>query len=176
MTQVDDVRTGTTGAPSDLVGGVERHLVALETLLASARSVPMSSTVMIDRGTMKTVIQRIRASLPAEIVAAKDVIAGSDAKVGEMIAEAEDRRRLLIARSKVVEAAEVRAAEILAEAEQSATEIRSGADDYLDRQLGLFEVALEKVRAEVQRGRAELRPSPPEPPAFEEPSERALEG
>ncbi len=56
----------------------------------------------------------------------------------------------------MVRAARERAAQVQQQAQAEATRLLEEADDYVDRKLGEFEVALDKLDQQVQRGRQHL--------------------
>jgi cell division septum initiation protein DivIVA len=145
---------------SENVAGV---LDALEQAIEQARSMPMSSSVLVNRAEVLELVNQLRSALPTELADAGQVLAGADKVVAtsreeaeRILADARRRAAELIAREKVVTAAHARAAEIVADAEHNADVMRREADDYCDRRLADFEIDLGRVLAQVQSGRAKL--------------------
>lgn len=153
--------------------GLTGILEALEELVAQARAMPMSSSVMVNRTEALDLLTQAREVLPVELTAADEVLAGADqvlaearARAEQVVAEAQERAATLVSRERVVAQAEERAAQIVAEAERTAEELRREADDYCDRRLADFEIDLGRLLAQVQAGRAKLaeRLEPPADP------------
>ena len=143
--------------------GLTGILEALQEAVTQARSMPMSSSVLVNRAELLDLVEQAHAVLPSQLTEADDVLAGAD----EVLAEARERSEQIIATARrradelvdaeqVVVAAKVRAGEIIAEAERTAAGLRRDADDYCDRQLANFEIDLGKVVSQVQAGRAKL--------------------
>ncbi|MBX9245999.1 hypothetical protein ICW40_14415 [Actinotalea ferrariae] len=138
-------------------------LEALEQAVASARAMPMSSSVLVNKAEVLDLIDQAYAVLPTQLTEADQVLAGADEVLAEaqqqaeqVIASARERAEELVSTEQVVVAARVRAAEIVAEAERTAAAMRRDADDYCDRRLADFEIDLGKVLSQVQAGRAKL--------------------
>jgi hypothetical protein len=138
-------------------------LDAMEQILEQARSMPMSSTVLVNRPDMIDLLSRARAALPTELADADEVLAGADEVLAQargdaeaIIAGSRQRAKELVDNDQVVVAARARAAEVVADAEEAAQRQRREADDYCDRQLADFEIDLGRLLAQVQAGRAKL--------------------
>lgn len=147
------------GRPEGLTGILE----ALEQTIASARAMPMSSSVLVNKAEVLDLLDQAYAVLPTQLTQADEVLAGADevlasaqAQAEQVIATARQRAEELVSAEQVVVAARVRADEILAEAERTAAAMRRDADDYCDRRLADFEIDLGKVLSQVQAGRAKL--------------------
>lgn len=147
------------GSPEGLTGILE----ALENAVTSARAMPMSSSVLVNKAEVLDLLDQAYAVLPTQLTEADQVLAGADEVLAEaqrqaeqVIASARERAEELVSSEQVVVAARVRAAEVLAEAERTAAAMRRDADDYCDRRLADFEIDLGKVLAQVQAGRAKL--------------------
>lgn len=132
-------------------------------LIETAKAMPMSQTVLVNRPDALALLDELRAAMPEQLAHADEVLAEADAVLEDARRQAEDivttargRAIELVQQEQVVVQAESRAAEILAEADQRATELRVDADDYCDKRLADFEADLEKVIAQVQAGRAKL--------------------
>jgi cell division septum initiation protein DivIVA len=140
------------------------QLARLRRAIASARSMPMSASAVINRDDVLAMIDRLAAELPAAFTAADKVIAERDALVaaGREHAEAisaaarADRDRLL-ADTDVVSAARLEAEQIVADARREAEELRRETDGYVDTKLATFEISLTKTLQAVTRGRERLR-------------------
>lgn len=149
---------------SDVRGeGLTALLDALERLVAQARAMPMSATVLVNREEVLALVAQARAVLPDQLAHADEVLAGADRVLADareraeaIVLAARERAEELVSAEQVVRAAEHRAAEIVAEAQATGVELRRDADDYCDRRLADFEIDLGRVMAQVQAGRAKL--------------------
>lgn len=138
-------------------------LDAMEWTLEQARSMPMSSIALVSRPDMLDLLSQARATLPAELAHAGEVLAGADEVLAQARADAEaiiagSRQRALdlVDNDQILVAARAHAVEVVADAEDAAEQQRREADDYCDRQLADFEIDLGRLLAQVQAGRAKL--------------------
>jgi vacuolar-type H+-ATPase subunit H len=148
------------GIPPD----VEATMSHLDQLIADAKAVPLSSSVMVNRGDIETILQNLRHALPDELTQARWVVrerdeillrAKEDAE--RLVADAQQTQAELIAEQNVVAAANDEAERIVTDARDHARKIRLEAEDYVDAKLANFEVVLTKTLSTVERGRAKLR-------------------
>jgi len=144
-------------------GDLTAILDALEQAVEQARSMPMSSSVLVSRAEVLDLIGQLRATLPTQLADADELLATAaevqaraNADAEQVIAAARRRADELVGAEQVVAAAGARAAEIVAEAERIAGQLRREADDYCDRRLADFEIDLGRLLSQVQAGRAKL--------------------
>jgi len=143
----------------------------IEELVQEAKSMPLSSSVLVNREEMLELLEAARSELPEEIKQARWVVKDREELLGKARRDADviqqkamtDRSRI-VSQQEVVRVAKEEAERIVAEARELARQIRLEAEDYVDAKLAQFEVALEKTRGEldrsigqVQRGRDKLR-------------------
>lgn len=145
----------------------EALLDELERVLKGGHRFPFGSRVLVDEDEMRSLIEDVRQSLPADIVEAGKVLAERERVLAEARAEGERTVRdaqgyvaRLADESAVVRQAEQRAEEILGRAEQSAREVRHGARQYADQVLAEAEAALGRLLGQVAGDRRELRDPP----------------
>lgn len=143
---------------------LEAKLHQLEQLVAEAKAVPLSASVMLNRAEIDGLVGEIRDALPEEVRQARwivkerdDMLARADADADQLLADARAERERLIARTEVVQAANREADRIVEEAREQARQIRLEAEDYVDAKLANFEVVLQKTLSAVERGREKLR-------------------
>ena len=143
--------------------GLTGILEAIEHAVTSARSMPMSSSVLINRAELLDLVQQAHDVLPTQLTQADQVLADADSareaarsEAEKVLAKARAQAAELVQREQIVTDAEERAEQIIAEAEQTALELRRDADDYCDRRLADFEIDLGRIIAQVQAGRAKL--------------------
>lgn len=143
---------------------VEAKLHQLEIMVAEAKAVPLSASIMLNRGEIDGLVTELRDALPEEIRRARwilkerdEILDKSKRESAKMIEEAQSERERLVSKTDVVQAASREADRILEEAEERARQIRLEAEDYVDAKLANFEVVLQKTLAAVERGREKLR-------------------
>ncbi len=154
-------RTGPgTSVPMD----VEAKLHQLELMVAEAKQVPLSASIMLNRAEIDGLVTELRDSLPDELRQARWILKERDEVLDkarrrseEMIEDAEAERERMIARTEVVQAANREADRIIEEAREQARQLRLEAEDYVDAKLANFEVVLQKTLTAVERGREKLR-------------------
>ncbi|WP_328591625.1 hypothetical protein [Occultella glacieicola] len=135
----------------------------LSDLVASARSMPMSASALVNRAEVLELIESAKAVLPSQISQADTVVADADAvlerarkEAGRIVEKAKERAADLVSNEAVVRAANARAEQIVADATADAEKLSREADDYCDRQLAQFEIDLNAVGTQVAAGRARL--------------------
>ncbi|HXF56801.1 MAG TPA: hypothetical protein VNO34_04380 [Actinomycetota bacterium] len=140
------------------------RLQQLQELVEQAKSMPLSSSVLVNREEVLELIEATRKELPEEIKQARWVVKDREellAKArrdGEAIVQkALEERARLLSQQEVVRAAQEEAERILAEAREQARQLRLEAEDYVDTKLAQYEVALEKTAAEIQRSIQQVR-------------------
>lgn len=144
--------------------GLEAKLAQLEEMLAEAKPVPLSSSIMLNRAEVDGLVGEIRTAVPEEVKQARwvtkeraDVLANARAEADTILDNARKERENLLSSTEIVAAARTEADRIRAEAREDARRLRLEADDYVDAQLAKFEILLQKTLATVERGRENLR-------------------
>ncbi|MGK2348772.1 ATPase [Actinomyces sp. W5033] len=140
-----------------------RILDELSTLIASARSMPMSASVIVNREDALDLIDRARSAVPSAVHQAEEIVAQATAvqdrgrqESERIVMRAQEEAERLVAGETVVRLANDRADAIIASAEERASSLRHGADDYSDRSLAALEIELGKVLDQVRTGREVL--------------------
>jgi hypothetical protein len=143
---------------------VEGYLAQMEQLLAEARPVPLSASVMVNRKDFEDVIDDIRASLPEELRQSRwvikerdEVLEQAEREAEQVLADAKTEAARLISETEVVRQSQRQAERILEEAREQSRVLRLEAEDYVDAKLANFEVVLTKTLAAVSRGRDKVR-------------------
>lgn len=160
--------------PAGRTRGVEGVLAAIEDAVVSARSMPMSASVLVNRAELLNLVDQVRQVLPGQLRDADEIVASADAQRAAARADAEralaaargDAERIvadaraqadrLVAAEQVVVEAQEQAEQVLRIAQVEAEALRREADDYCDRCLADLELDLGKILAQVQAGRARL--------------------
>jgi cell division septum initiation protein DivIVA len=150
---------------------ISARLQQLEELVKTAKSMPLSASVLVNQAEVLELLEAAQDELPEEIKQARWVVKDREellAKArrdGETIVQrAHEERARLVSETEVVRAAQDEADRILSEAREMARQMRLEAEDYVDAKLAQYEIALDKTRsdversiAQVQRGREKLR-------------------
>jgi hypothetical protein len=157
----------------DLIGQLER-------LLADARPVPLSSSVMVNRAEIEELLGQLRTQMPEEMRQARwllkerdDVLAQAAREGEQLLADARDERDRMLSQQEVVKAAHREAERIVEDAREQARVLRLEAEDYVDGKLANFEIVLQKTLKQVERGRDRLRGRIPADDLAEQPPDEA---
>jgi cell division septum initiation protein DivIVA len=136
----------------------------VEEIVDNARTVPFTSSKMVDPEKVYEIIDEIRAQYPDELKQARwivkerqEMLEEAEKEANRILEEARDRAQALANETEVVRLAEAQAADILDKARTQEREIRLGAEDYADEMLANLEVNLGKLLTAVQRGRDRLQ-------------------
>ena len=147
------------------------RLQQIELIVQEAKSMPLSSSVLVNREELLELVQEGMAELPEEVKQARWIVKDREELLAkgrrdaEVIVErAHQERARLVSDTDVVSAARDEADRIVSEAQDQARQIRLEAEDYVDAKLAQYEIALERTAneiqkslAQVQRGRDKLR-------------------
>ena len=143
---------------------VNDKLDELAAMVAGARSMPMSSSCVLNRAEVLDLIEDVRRQLPADLARADallgdadGVLAAARGQADEFVAAAHDERMQLVSQTQVVAQAEREASRIVAAAEQEAASMHREIDDYIDAKLANFEIVLSKTMDAVHRGREKIQ-------------------
>jgi len=146
------------------MGDLAGKLDEIAATVSSARGLPMSASCVLHRDELLAALEELRGLLPAEVAAARgvlaeraDVVADGRREAAALLADARAERERLLEESSIVAAARERAAAVLTDAAEDAERMRRETDDYVDGKLATFEIALHKTLGAVQRGRDKLR-------------------
>ncbi|MEX0984347.1 MAG: hypothetical protein WD096_04790 [Actinomycetota bacterium] len=137
----------------DLAG----RLAQMEELVREAKSMPLSSSALINREEVLQMLQEMQEGLPEEIKQARWIVRDREellakARVeGDRIIEAagQEQRRMAM-QEEVAKRADVEAEQILHDAEERTQTMRREAEDYVDGKLAQFEISLRRILEEAQ--------------------------
>ncbi|MDP1821117.1 MAG: ATP synthase F0 subunit B [Acidimicrobiales bacterium] len=143
---------------------VEHMLRRLHDLVSSARPMPLSTSVMINRDEVLDLLDEAVDRLPEELRAARWLLKERDeylAKVrregDEILDQARARAERMVQRTEVVKASEARARKIVDLADTEARRLKNECEDFCDQRLASFEIVLERTLKMVGAGRAKLQ-------------------
>lgn len=133
-------------------------------MVESAKSMPLSASVLVNKAEMLALLDELRGALPEELREAQWVIKDRDEVIDQgrkeaerIIADARTEQARLVSRTEVMQSATKEAERVLADAKESARQMRLEVEDYVDAKLANFEVVLHKTLGAVERGRDKLR-------------------
>jgi hypothetical protein len=140
----------------DISGRIQQ----LEEMVVEAKSMPLSTSVLINREEALELIQEMRAALPEEIKQARWVVKDREQLLTKarkdsegVIQQALEEQHRLASQEEVVKAATREAERILDEARSEASQIRHEAEDYMDQRLAAFEATLGKTLEQIAQVR-----------------------
>ena len=137
----------------DLAG----QLAQLEQIVQDAKSMPLSSSVLISRDEVLEMLHEMQESLPEEIKQARWVVKDREelltkarAEGDRIIEQAHEDQRRMSMKDAVAKRAQEESARMLQEAEDTTVGMRREAEDYVDAKLAAFEIALRKILEDAQ--------------------------
>lgn len=129
----------------------------------SARTMPMSSSAIVNKSELTALIDELRGLLPADLQAADAVLAEREAILEEarynaerMTADARAEQAKLIADHEITAEARTERIRLLDAAEEGAEAIRKGVDAHVDAKLAALEQAAQRLAETARTGRNEL--------------------
>jgi cell division septum initiation protein DivIVA len=132
----------------DLGGRLEQ----LEELIREAKSMPLSSSVLVNRDEVLEMIEEMRKILPEEIKQARwivrdrdELLAKARAEGDRMVEQAREEQLRLARKEEIVTRATQEADRIVSESEERSREMRTEAEDYVDAKLAQFEISIRKI-------------------------------
>ena len=142
---------------------VHDKLDEIVSLVSDARAMPMSASALVNRAEVLELLAQLADLMPEELDQADLLLADREAVVEQgraeaarIVEQARSEQDRLIEETEVVRAARERAAEVEQAARTESERLLAEADDYVDRKLGEFEIVLDKLTAQVRRGREHL--------------------
>lgn len=170
MNQRDDsprpeVRSrSTVGELQDMIDDMIDHLEV-------AKSMPLSTNVLVDKPEFLQMLERLRAELPDELRAARWMVREREAFIArtnershEILERARAESRRLVSESYVLAEAVEEANVLVRRAEGEARRIRLEAEDEVERMLEQVENLLAELLTRVHGSRAELHRARPKEP------------
>lgn len=148
-------------------------------IIATAPSVPLSSTPRIDRDEIIELLEDALVRVPEEIRQARwmlkerqEFLEKTKREADELLGAARQQAERMVQRTEVVRAAESRARMVIEAAEEETRRLRNETEDFLDQRLGSFEILLDRLSKTVANGRHRLSIGSQPPPEAEEPVEQ----
>jgi vacuolar-type H+-ATPase subunit H len=136
----------------DIAGRIQQ----LEELIMEAKSMPLSTSVLVNREEALELVQEMRAALPEEIKQARWVVKDREQLLTKarkdaegIIQEALEEQHRMASEEEVVKASMREAERLLDEARGEARQIRHEAEDYMDQKLAAFEATLTRTVEQI---------------------------
>lgn len=146
----------TVGEMQDLI---DEMILSVE----SAKSVPLSSNVVMDRDQMLEMLHILRDRLPEEIRAARWMVrerelfvSRTNEQARNLVAKARTKANQLVSESNIIAEASEEASILIRRAEDDAHRIRLEAEDYMSDRLERLEGLLARLLNHTRTMRAEL--------------------
>lgn len=135
---------------------IASRLQQLEELVAEAKSMPLSTSVLVNREEVLELIQEMRATMPEEIKQARWVVKDREQLLTKarkdsegIVQQALEEQKRLVAQEEVVRASTREAERILEEARDQSRQMRLEAEDYIDQKLAAFEATLTRTLEQI---------------------------
>lgn len=133
-------------------------------VVASARSLPLSASVSINRDEVLELLEEAQQRLPDELREARwlrkereEYLTKMRADGDEILDAARAHAERMVQRKEVIKAADHRARRIVEGAEAEARRLRLECEDFCDQRLAGFEIILERTLKTVAGGRQKLQ-------------------
>lgn len=173
----DDDNVDIAPTEQNRVGDAETLLRRAVDIVATAPTMPLSSSPRIDRDEMVELLGEALTRLPEELRQARymlrerdEFIARTRREAAEIVEAARVQSERMVQRTEVVRAAEARARHIMETANSESRRLKHETEDFLDQRLASFEILLERLSRTVANGREKLSihgvsPATPQPAA-----------
>jgi len=136
--------------------------------VSTARTMPLSASVLVDRQELLDVLQAALERLPDELRQARwllrerdEFLAARQREADVLLDDVRAQAERMVQRTEIVRQANQVAQRILDDAREEARRLRHEAEDYCDQRLASFEIVLERTLKTVQAGREKLQALPP---------------
>jgi hypothetical protein len=172
MTDVENPQQPTyRSSLPDGMGGdhpdTETLLRRVTDMISGAKSMPLSSSVMISRDEVLELLEEAVTRLPDELRQARwllrereEFLAKVQAEADDILAAARARAERMVQRTEIVREAKLVARNTVQDARDGANRLKHEAEDYCDQKLASFEIVLERTIKTVVAGREKLRVTP----------------
>jgi len=132
-------------------------------IIATARTIPLSSSPMINRDEILELLEEALNRLPDELKQARwllkermEFLTKTRREADDILDAARAQAERMVQRQEVVRSAELRARQIVEGADNEARRMRHEVEDFCDQRLGSFEIVLDKLMRTVHAGRERL--------------------
>jgi hypothetical protein len=138
---------------------LEDLLFDLRDLIETARTMPMSASVLVNRDEALGVVEDALSTLPEELRRARWLLKERDEFLELARRDAaRTQAERMVERTEIAREAKRAAEQTMADAEADARRLRHEAEDFVDARLARFEEMLGRTLGAVRRGRTRLQP------------------
>ena len=137
-------------------------------LVSTARTMPLSASVLVDRQDLVELLEAALDRLPDELRRARwllrerdEFLASRQREADMLLDDVRAQAERMVQRTEIVRQANQVAQRVLDDAREEARRLRHEAEDYCDQRLASFEIVLERTLKTVQSGREKLQAVPP---------------
>ena len=142
---------------------LEEALQHLRDLIETARTMPMSASVLVNRDEAIQLLDQARRNVPAELRHARwllkerqEYLEQAKREANELLESARVQAERMVERSDIVREARRSAEQIVADAGAEARRLEHAAEDYVDQRLAALEGLLERTLTGIGKGRERL--------------------
>jgi hypothetical protein len=160
----DPLEEEPTAPGDDTEGCLQRAIDAVST----ARTMPLSASVLVDRQDLLDLLEAALDRLPDELRRARwllrerdEFLATRQREADMLLDDVRAQAERMVQRTEIVRQANQVAQRVLDDAREEARRLRHEAEDYCDQRLASFEIVLERTLKTVQSGREKLQAVPP---------------
>jgi F0F1-type ATP synthase membrane subunit b/b' len=128
----------------------------LEDMVREAKSMPLSSSALLNRDELLELIERMKASLPEEVKQARWVVRDREELLSKarrdaerIVEDARAEQLRMATKEEIYRRAEQEAERMGGQAEEDSRRMRMEAEDYVDARLAQFENALQRLTEDV---------------------------
>src|SRR4249920_2542325 len=132
------------------------RLSELEEMVRDAKSMPLSSSALLNRDEVLNLIEDLKTSLPVEIKQARWIVKDREELLAKarrdaegMVEQARQEQLRLASHEAVVQRANEEADRIVQEAGDDARRLRLESEDYVDAKLAQLESQLQRILEEI---------------------------
>jgi uncharacterized protein (DUF3084 family) len=143
---------------------LETILLQIREMIDTARTMPMSASVLVNRDEALELLDHGLGTMPDELRHARWLLKERDEYLSQARRDAEDiveaarvQAERMVERTEVAREARRVAQQVVAHAESDSRRLRHEAEDYIDQKLAAFEVVLDRTMQAVHKGREQLQ-------------------
>jgi F0F1-type ATP synthase membrane subunit b/b' len=137
-------------------------------VLSTARTMPLSASVLVARDELLEMLQGALDRFPDELRQARwllrerdEFLASRQREADNLLEEVRAQAERMVQRTEIVRQANQVAQRILDDAREEGRRLRHEAEDFCDQKLASFEIVLDRTIKTVQAGREKLHAIPP---------------
>jgi len=142
---------------------IEASLRHLEEMIIHAKQMPLSSSALIQREEVLSIIQDALSNLPDEIRQARwalrdreELMATEQQKAQQLMDQVRAEAARMVDKTEIVRQSRIQADKIISDAQATARKMINESDDFIDGKLGGFEIVLDRLLRTVQSGRERM--------------------